>query len=54
MENCKIGDTVKFRHNGKIVKGTVVDFVPLLWGGVLPVVKTAKTELTLDPRSFIR
>ena len=32
-EDCKIGDTVKFRYNGKIVKGTVVGFVPLLWGG---------------------
>ena len=54
-----IGDVVKFRCYGKVVKGTITDFSPSLFDGpALICVKVKRErererEITIDPESII-
>ena len=41
-------------HHGEIKNATLVDEVPTLWGGALPVVKVGKKEMTIDPKTIVK
>lgn len=45
---------IQIRYNGEIKNATLVDEVPTLWGGVLPVVKVGRKEMTIDPKNIIK
>ena len=50
-----IGDIIKFRCYGKVVKGTITDFTPSLFDGpALICVKVKRErEITISPESII-